>query len=73
MEYENDYEEIVCDFKKYVKQTMDLMVDAYKWKMMAKYCDNEMMKQKYMQVSKTLFDMFMVEHNNIGEMFKEEV
>ncbi len=54
------------------KQTLDLMVDAYKWKTMAKHCDNEEMKTKYMQVSDTLFNLFMTEHNNIGSMFKEE-
>ncbi len=67
-----EYEDKVCDFKKYAKQTLDLMVDAYKWKVMAKDCDDEEMKQKYMGVSNTLFDLFMVEHNNIGAMFKEE-
>lgn len=67
-----EYEEKVCNFKKYAKQTLDLMVDAYKWKMMAVYCDDANMKQKYMNVSNTLFDLFMVEHNNIGEMFKKE-
>lgn len=66
------YEDIVCDFKKYAKQTLDLLVDAYKWKMMAKHCDKEEMKQKYMNVSNTLFDLFMVEHNNMGSMFKEQ-
>lgn len=70
MEY--DYEEEVCEFKRYAKQTLDLMVDAYKWKTMAKYCDDENMKQKYMNVSDTLFSMFMTEHNNIGAMFKGE-
>lgn len=70
MEYE--YEEEVCNFKKYAKQTLDLMVDAYKWKTMAKHCDNEEMKTKYMQVSDMLFNLFMTEHNNIGSMFKEE-
>lgn len=70
MEYE--YEEEVFNFKKYAKQTLDLMVDAYKWKTMAKHCDNEEMKTKYMQVSDTLFNLFMTEHNNIGSMFKEE-
>ena len=70
MEYE--YEEKVCEFKKYAKQTLDLMVDAYKWKQMAMGCDSEDMKQKYMSVSNTLFDLFMGEHNNIGKMFKEE-
>ena len=72
MEYENEYEEDVCNFKKYAKQTLDLMVDSYKWKMMAKYCDDEQMKQKYMAVSNTLFELFMTEHNNIGSMFKEQ-
>ena len=71
MEYEHEYDEEVCNFKKYTKQTLDLMIDAYKWKMMAKYCDDADMKQKYMQVSDTLFDLFMKEHNAIGNMFKE--
>lgn len=67
-----EYEERVCEFRKYAKQTLDLMVDAYKWKMMAMDCDSEEMKQKYMSVSNTLFELFMVEHNNIGKMFKGE-
>ena len=65
-------DERVCNFKKYAKQTLDLMVDSYKWKMMAEDCDNEEMKQKYMNVSNTLFELFMTEHNNIGRMFKGE-
>lgn len=67
-----EYEERVCDFRKYAKQTLDLMVDAYKWKQMAMDCDDMEMKQKYMSVSDTLYDLFMVEHKNIGEMFKAE-
>ena len=67
-----EYEEKVCSFKKYAKQTLDLMVDAYKWKMMAMDCDDTVMKEKYMTVSNTLFELFMVEHGNIGEMFKKE-
>lgn len=67
-----EYEEKVCNFKRYIKQTMDLLEDSYKWKMMAKYCEDTEMKAKYMQVSDTLFNMFMVEHNAIGSMFKEE-
>lgn len=65
-----EYEDKVCEFKRYAKQTLDLMVDAYKWKVMAEYCDDEVMKEKYMKVSNTLFEMFMVEHNSIGEIFK---
>lgn len=67
-----EYEEKVCEFKKYAKQTLDLMVDSYKWKMMAEECDSEDMKNKYMNVSNTLYELFMVEHNNIGQMFKNE-
>ena len=67
---EHEYEEKVCAFKRYAKQTLDLMVDAYKWKVMAENCEDVNMKQKYMSVSNTLFDMFMKEHNSIGEMFK---
>ena len=65
-----EYEERVCDFKKYAKQTLDLLVDAYKWKMMASDCDGEM-KSKYMAVSNTLYELFMTEHQNIGNMFKD--
>ena len=67
-----EYEEKVCKFKKYAKQTLDLMVDAYKWKAMAMECDNEDMKQKYMSVSNTLFDLFMVEHKNMQNIFSKE-
>ena len=67
-----EYEEKVCESKKYAKQTLDLMVDAYKWKTMAKECDNEEMKEKYMSVSNMLFELFMNEHNAIGQMFKED-
>ena len=67
-----EYEEKVCEFKRYAKQTLDLMVDSYKWKMMAEECEDADMKQKYMVVSNTLFDMFMKEHEAIGKMFKGE-
>ena len=67
-----EYEEKVCEFKKYAKQTLDLMIDAYKWKAMAQECDDIDMRQKYMTVSDTLFDLFMKEHANIGNLFKAE-
>lgn len=67
-----EYEEKICHFKRYVKQSMDLMIDSYKWKVMSEECDDEAMKEKYKNISNVLFDMFMVEHNNIGKMFKEE-
>lgn len=69
MEYEH---EEVCEFRKYAKQTLDLMVDAYKWKILARHCDNHDMRMKYNQVSETLMELFMAEHNRIGEMFREE-
>ena len=37
---------------------------------MAEECDEEMMKQKYMTVSNTLYELFMAEHEAIGQMFK---
>lgn len=67
-----EYEDKICEFKKYAKQTLDLMIDAYKWKVMASECDDETMSTKYMTVSNTLFDLFMTEHKAIGEMFKGE-
>lgn len=67
-----EYEDKVCEFKKYAKQTLDLLVDSYKWKVMAEECDNEVMQNKYMTVSNTLYELFMTEHNNIGAMFKGE-
>lgn len=67
-----EYEDRVCDFKKYTKQTLDLLVDSYKWKVMAEECDNDIMENKYMSVSNTLFELFMAEHNAIGEIFKGE-
>ena len=70
MNYEK-IEEQTCQFNMYLKQTMDLLKDAYRWKTMANECDNEDMKSKYMSVSNTLYQMFMEEHNNIGNMFKE--
>ena len=69
---EMEYEDKVCEFKRYAKQTLDLMVDSYKWKVMADECDSQDMKDKYMNVSNTLFDLFMEEHNHIGEMFKSQ-
>lgn len=69
------YEEIenkICEFDLYIKQTMDLLKDAYRWKVMSEECENDTMAAKYKQVSDTLFDMFMVEHNAIGQMFKGE-
>ena len=65
-------EEEINKFSVYIKQTMDLLNDSYRWKMMATDCEDTEMKQKYMSVSDTLFQMFMTEHNNIGRIFKEE-
>ena len=72
MEHYEEMHEDVEEFKKYVKMTMDLLVDAYKWQKLCEYADTETDKQKYKQVSDTLFNMFMVEHNNIGAMFKKD-
>ena len=47
MKEHEEYEEKVYDFKRYVKQTLDLMVDAYKWKCMSEHAESEETKQKY--------------------------
>lgn len=72
MEHYEKMEEELCEFKKYMKMTMDLLVDSYKWLKLSEYSDSENDKMKYKQVSDALFEMFMVEHNNIGAMFKKE-
>lgn len=71
MEHYEEMEEQLCEFKKYLKMTMDLLVDSYKWLKLSEYADGETDRAKYQQVSDTLFNMFMVEHNRIGEMFKK--
>ena len=71
MEHYEEMEEELCEFKKYLKMTMDLLVDSYKWLKLSEYADGDTDKMKYKQVSDTLFEMFMTEHNNIGEMFKK--
>ena len=72
MEYYEQMEEEVCEFKKYLKMTMDLLVDSYKWLKLSEYADTENDKMKYKQVSDTLYNMFLTEHNRIGQMFKGE-
>ena len=72
MENYERMEEELCEFKKYIKMTMDLLVDAYKWLKLSEYAEDEDSKVKYNQVSDTLFNMFMVEHNNIGAKFKKD-
>lgn len=71
MEHYEEMEEELCEFKKYLKMTMDLLVDSYKWLKLSEYADTEESKMKYKQVSDTLFNMFMIEHNRIGDMFKK--
>ena len=72
MENYEKMEEELCEFKRYIKMTMDLLVDAYKWLKLSDYAENEENKMKYKQVSDTLFGMFMAEHNNIGAKFKRD-
>ena len=72
MEHYEQMEDELCEFKKYIKMTMDLLVDAYKWLKLSDYAEEETEKVKYKQVSDALFSMFMVEHNNIGAKFKRD-
>ena len=65
-------EQDVHEFKKYIKMVMDLLADSYKWLKLSEYAEMEEDKNKYKQVSDTLFNMFMVEHGNIGAKFKKD-
>ena len=67
-----EYDERICDFKKYAKQTLDLMIDAYRWQEMAKECDNENTKTKYQNVSNILMDLFMEEHEYMKNYFSND-
>lgn len=67
-----EWEDKVCEFKKYTKQTLDLMTDAFKWKMMAEYSEDDEMRNKYMVVANSLFDMYVKENNNIMNKYREQ-
>ena len=67
-----EWEDKVCEFKKYTKQTLDLMTDAFKWKMMAEYSEDDEMRNKYMMVANSLFDMYVKENNNIMNKYREQ-
>ena len=70
MESYEKMEQDMCEFKKYIKMTNDLLVDSYKWLRLSQYADDEASRSKYKQISNALYDMFMEEHQHIGEMFK---
>ena len=60
------------EFKKYLKMTMDLLCDSFKWLKLSEYAEDVDSKEKYKNISNTLYEMFMTEHQAIGEMFKGE-
>ena len=65
-------EEEMHEFKKYLKMTMDLLCDSFKWLKLSEYAEDVDSKEKYKNISNTLYEMFMTEHQAIGEMFKGE-
>lgn len=65
-------EEEMHEFKKYLKMTMDLLCDSYKWKKLSEYAEDVESKEKYKKIGDMLYEMFMTEHQSIGEMFKGE-
>lgn len=70
-----NYEKIeneIHSFKKYLKMTDDLLCDSYKWKKLSEYTDDLRSKEKFKNISNTLYSMFMEEHENIDNMFKGE-
>lgn len=65
-------EEEMHEFKKYLKMTNDLLCDSYKWKKLSEYAEDVDSKEKYKNISNTLYEMFMTEYQAISEMFKGE-
>ena len=65
MESYEKMEQDMCEFKKYIKMTNDLLVDSYKWLRLSQYADDEASRSKYKQISDTLYDMFMEEHQHM--------
>ena len=67
------YEEEMKNFNKRVYRAMDLLKDSAKYKCMVKYySNNEEDRKRYTEISKTLLDLFMLEHESIDEYFKDE-
>ena len=63
-------EQDMCEFKKYIKMTNDLLVDSKKWDILSKYSENIEDKENYKKLSETLYNMFMEQHQKIMQMFK---
>lgn len=72
MDYYEKMENEMHTFKKYLKMTNDLLCDSYKWKKLSEYADDVESKEKYKEISETLYNMFMTEHTHIGNKFKGE-
>ena len=63
-------EQDMCEFKKYIKMTNDLLCDSKKWDILSKYSENIEDKENYKKLSETLYNMFMEQHQKIMQMFK---
>ena len=72
MESYERMEQDMCEFKKYIKMTNDLLCDSKKWDILSKYSENIEDKENYKKLSETLYNMFMEQHQKIMKMFKNE-
>ena len=70
MESYERMEQDMCEFKKYIKMTNDLLCDSKKWDILSKYSENIEDKENYKKLSETLYNMFMEQHQKIMQMFK---
>jgi hypothetical protein len=66
---ENIHNEM-CMFEKYAKQVNDLLVDSYKWKLLAEHDDNREYRQKYEHISHTLYELYLDEHKHMEAKIK---
>lgn len=68
-EYES--EDVKC-FEMSMKQTVDLLLDSYKWKKLSQCNKNPETQQKYRQISEMLYSTFLEEHKRIMDMYKKD-
>lgn len=66
METYEKLEKKLDETKMYAKRVMDLYCDAIRWRNISKYSDNPDTRQRYMNVSNMLMDLF----NNEMETLK---
>lgn len=58
-------------FEKYTMQVNDLLVDAYKWKVIADHEESEEAKKRCMQISMALYDLYTEEQKHLENKMRQ--